>query len=271
MALHRLGFVGIQASRLEQDVVADPDFANVMKEGAGDQVAHPRAFEADLLGQAHGIGGDAKMVQAGHRVALGNGRADDLHELDVAGQQIARLANHVAVERQDDRIEAERGQRHRGKRHQQGHDQVLAQAPGKLRIDQEGAFEIAGRRAIRCAEGHEDAQSAQAIGVELAKMTVLIQRQFHRQARHFHGQLGIPRIHCRGQFAPHVVLKLSGDETVPRQLGGQLIQCRQGGLRMAESIQVGGGEHSELGRRHRHQLAVDPAQAHPGHRDADQQ
>lgn len=47
-----------------------------------------RRLEADLLAQAHGIGGDAKMVQAGDQVALGNGRADDLHQLDVAGQQI---------------------------------------------------------------------------------------------------------------------------------------------------------------------------------------
>jgi hypothetical protein len=70
-----------------------------MEEGAGDQVAHLVGSETKGFRQPHRVGGDAIVVHAGLRVALGDGGADHFHQLDVAGEQVARLSHHVAVER----------------------------------------------------------------------------------------------------------------------------------------------------------------------------
>lgn len=119
MGLHDFRFLRVELVGFEQDAVADTDLADVMEECAGDQVAHFSGTEVDGFREPDRIGGDAIIVHAGGRVALGDRGADHFHQLDVAGEQVARVAQHVAVERKDDRVEAKRGQGHRRQRQQQ--------------------------------------------------------------------------------------------------------------------------------------------------------
>ena len=67
------------------------------------------AGQLDGLRQPDGVNGDAVIVYAGVRVTLGDGIAQDLHQLDIALEQVAGEMDQIPVEQNDDRVEGQGG------------------------------------------------------------------------------------------------------------------------------------------------------------------
>jgi len=89
----------IERTGLEQDGVADADFADVVQQGAGNQMADCLAAEAASLGQPDCVDRYPVGVDVGIGVAHGDGATEGFHQFDVAEQKVAGLAQHIAVER----------------------------------------------------------------------------------------------------------------------------------------------------------------------------
>jgi len=69
-----------------------------MEETAGDQSLHGAALQTHALGDARSNPGDAVIVGAGIRIALGDGTPQRLHHRNVRVEHLARLALVVCGE-----------------------------------------------------------------------------------------------------------------------------------------------------------------------------
>ena len=94
----------IELAGLVQDLVADADLADVMKECALDQRANLFAAQAGRLGEMGGVERHAIVVRVGIAVAVRDRAAEHLHRLQIGGEQAFREVRQPAGQPEDDRV-----------------------------------------------------------------------------------------------------------------------------------------------------------------------
>ncbi len=95
-----------------QDVIADADLADVMKKGALDQGADRGGVETRRLGQMHGVQRDPIVVGVRVAVALRDGAAQHLDDLEICGQDALRETGQASRQDEDDRVQQQARRQH---------------------------------------------------------------------------------------------------------------------------------------------------------------
>ncbi len=257
MGAHGGEFLLGQLAGLEQDVVADADLADIVQEGAENQLAHGLRIQPPGLAEFDGVEGDAEIVVAGVGVALGDGGAQYRGHFQVALEHFVGKAQDVAIERDDQGVEQDsRGQD--GTQHGDEHAPELGAELGERgAIDNEYTFEEAGRAAQLVEEWNQHLDHRVLADGEFFVVVVGVVREGVLEALEFRLDMRVGRIDHFEQALFLAVVDFNDHEIAFDEFAGfPPQQCKFLGA-VATAVQTLGGEGVGFARGQRYDGIVD--------------